>query len=181
LNFRQLIAQYATGKLEIYKLPETAVKGLEEGFDSPSLCILAGLDEADNSYEGKQYFELALGELNITIPGRREAALQYAFGIVDDILAGNRDVFEGTSEIRYAAIDSFDFFEETKEYYYDSVGFEKAYGLFVTIDELSDAISPWKEGKTNEQLISETREELLQELKRWKTKEKTFYNISHEK
>jgi hypothetical protein len=44
MNFRQ-IAKYVTGYLTTNQLPDIGVTGLEEGLDTPSLCILAGLSK----------------------------------------------------------------------------------------------------------------------------------------
>ena len=172
MNFRQQIAKYVTGNLTTDQLPDIGVSGLEEGLDTPSLCILAGLSKNESPYQINHYFQQTLNELNIQLPDKRQAAIEYALAIVDEILEGKKDVIIGTREIRYKAIDSYDFFSESKQYCYDSIGFEKAYGLFDTFDELSNADRPWQTEKTNEQLMTETRTELFEELKRWKDKMK---------
>jgi hypothetical protein len=170
MNFTQQIAKYVTGNITTDQLPEIGITGLQEGFDTPSLCILAGLSKNESPFLIDHYFNLALKELNINLPDKRQAAIEYALGIVDEILEGEKDVIAGTREIRYKAIDSYDFFSESKQYCYDSIGFETAYGLFVTFDDLEDAVTPWQTEKTNEQLMSETRSELFEELKKWKHK-----------
>jgi hypothetical protein len=170
LNFRQQIAKYVTGNLTTDQLPDIGVTGLEEGLDTPSLCILAGLSKNESPFQIDHYFNLTLEELNIKLPDKRQAAIEYAMAIVDEILDGKKDVIIGTREIRYKAIDSYDFFSESKQYCYDSIGFETAYGLFDTFDELSNADRPWQTEKTNEQLMTETKTELYEELKKWKDK-----------
>lgn len=173
MNFRQQIAKYVTGNLTTDQLPDIWVSGLEEGLDTPSLCILAGLSKNDSPFQIDHYFKLTLKELKIQLPDKRQAAIEYALAIVDEILEGKKVVISGIREIRYKAIDSYDFFSESKQYCYDSIRFEKAYGLFDTFDELSNADRPWQTEKTNEQLMTETRTELFEELKRWKDKIKT--------
>ena len=170
MDFRQQIAKYVTGNMTSDQLPEIGMTGLEEGLDTPSLCILAGLSKNESPFEIEHYFNLALDELKIALPDKREAALEYAIGIVDEIIGGKKDLITGTREIRYKAIDSYDFYSETKQYCYDSIGFEKAYGLFDTFEELSNADSPWQTEKTNEQLLTETKTELFEELKKWRDK-----------
>jgi len=170
LNFRQQIAMYVTGNLTTDQLPDLGVTGLKEGLDTPSLCILAGLGKDESPFQIEHYFKLTLEELNIKLPDRRKAAIEYALAIVDEIVEGKKEIISGTKEIRYKAIDSYDFFSESKKYCYDSIGFETAYGLFDTIDELSCSNIPWNPEKTNEQLISETKTELFEELKKWKDK-----------
>ena len=178
MNFRQQIAKYATGNLTTDQLPGIGLTGLEEGLDTPSLCILAGLNKNESPFQIVHYFKLALQELNIWLPDKRQAAIEYAMGIVDEILDGKKDLIIGTKEICYKAIGSYDFFSENKKYCYDSIGFEIAYGLFVTLDELIDAVRPWQTEKTNEQLMNETKTELLEELKKWKAKTNNLQDAS---
>lgn len=175
MNFRQQIAKYVTGNLTTDQLPDIGLKGLEEGLDTPSLSILAGLSKDENPFQIEHYFKLTLDELKIILPNKRQAAIEYAFAIVDEILEGKKDVIDGTREIRYKAIDSYDFFSESKQYCYDSIGFESAYGLFDSYEELSNADRPWQAEKTNEQLMKETKVELLGELENWKNKIKNGF------
>lgn len=159
-----------TGNLTTDQLPDIGVTGLEEGLDTPSLYILAGLSKNESPFQIDHYFKLTLEELNIRLPDKRQAAIEYAIAIVDEILDGKKDVIIGTREIRYKAIDSYDFFSESKQFCYDSIGFETAYGLFDTFEELSNADRPWQTKKTNEELMTKTKAELLEELKKWKDK-----------
>jgi hypothetical protein len=170
MNFRQLLAKYVTGNITSDQLPEIGEKGLEEGFDTPSLCILAGLNKNESPFQIEHYFRMTLDELKITLPDKRQAAIEYAFAIVDKIIEGKKDVIEGTREIRYNAIDSYDFFSESEKYCYDSIGFESVYNLIDMYDELSVADKHWQKEKTNQQLMTETKAELIEELKNWKTK-----------
>lgn len=170
MNFQQQIAKYVTGNLTTDQLPGIGLKGLEEGLDSPSLCILAGLSKNESPFEIEHYFELTLAELKIKPPDKRQAAIDYAFAIVDEILEGKKDVIDGTREILYKAIDSYDFFSESNKYCYDSIGFDAAYGLFDTYDELSNDDRPLQTGKTNQQFMAETKAELYEELRNWKNK-----------
>ena len=159
-----------TGNVTTDQLPDIAVQGLEEGLDTPSLCILAGLSKNENPFQIEHYFKLTLEELKIELPDRRQAALEYALAVVDEILKGEKEIIQGTKEIRCNAIDSFDFYSDNKEYCYDSIGFEAIYGLFVTYYDLLETDHPWDKLKTNEQLMIEVKAELLDELKKWKEK-----------
>lgn len=152
------------------QLPEIGITGLEEGLDTPSLCILAGLGKNENPFQIEHYFKQTLEELKIILPNKRQAAIEYALAIVDEILNGKKDIIKGTREIRYKAIDSYDFFSESKNYCFDSIGFETAYGYFDTFEDISNADRPWQTEKTNEQLMVETKEQLFEELKKWKEK-----------
>ena len=155
------------------QLPDIAIKGLEENLDSPSLFILAGLNHADNFFQIEHYFRLTLEELNLRLPDKRQASIEYSLAIVDEILDGKKDIIPGTYEIYDKALGSYDFELENKNYWYDSIDFAKAYGLYVTYDDLSTADYPWQAGKTNEQLMTEVKEQLFDELKVFKEKNMT--------
>jgi len=170
LNFRQQIARYVAGNLTTSQLPDIGVKGLEEGLDSPSLCILAGLNNNENPFQIEQYFKLTLEELKIELPDKRKAALEYASALIDEILEGHNEIIQGTKEIFHNAIDSYDFFSENKAFCYDSIGFEAVYGLFVTYNDLLEADYRWQIGKTNKQLMERVKGELWEELKKWREK-----------
>ena len=170
MNFKQHLAKYVSGNLTTGQLPELAILGIEEGYESESLLMLAGMNDRDNSFEIQEYFKKTLAELNLELPDKRNAALQYITGIVQDILTEKRDLIDGLNEIKRNAIDSYDFFSETKKYVYDSIGFEVIYGLYDTYDDLLNPLCKWDSKKSIETLKSETRTELMLELKKWNEK-----------
>jgi len=170
LNFKQHVAKYVTGHITTSQLPELAILGIEEGYESESLLMLAGMSQMDNGFEIQEYFKKTLAELNLELPDRRNAALEYATGIAQDILNEKRDLFEGLTEIKSGALDSYDFFSETKKYVYDSIGFEVVYGLYDTYDDLLNPLCKWDSKKSIETLKSETRTELIVELEKWNEK-----------
>jgi len=170
MNLRQQIAKYVTGNTTTDKLPELGVSGLEEGLDSPNLRILAGLSKNESPFQIEHYFGLAIEELDLELPDKRVAAIEYALALVDEILDGKRDVIQGTREIMYNAIASYDFFSETKKYCYDSIGLDKVYVLLDTLDEISGGDWSWLPEKTNIQVMTETKAELFIELEKWKNK-----------
>ena len=170
MNFRQLIAKYVTGNITIDQLPQIGIIALEEGLDSPSLYILAGLEKNESSYVIERYLELTLEELNIVMPNKRQAALEYACAIADEIISGEKELIAGVAEIKKKAIDSYDFWSESKHYVYDSIFFEKVYGLYVEYDDLLDAKVDWTEDKSNEELMLEVKEQMFDELIKWTEK-----------
>lgn len=170
MNFRQQIAKYVTGNVTTDQLPDIAFQGLKEGLDTPSLCILAGLNKNESPFQIEHYFKLTLEELKIKLPDRRKAAVEYSLAIVEEILDGKKEIIQGVKEIYFKAIHSYDFYSETKDFVYDSIGFESIYSLFDTYDDLFNTDRPWQVNKTNEQLITDTKEQLWKELKKWKDK-----------
>ena len=63
MTFREQIVKYVTGNMTTNQLPDIGVSGLEEGLDSPSLRILAGLSENENFFQIDNYFKQTLEEL----------------------------------------------------------------------------------------------------------------------
>jgi hypothetical protein len=106
------------------------------------------------------------------MPNKRQAALEYACAIADEIISGEKELIAGVSEIKNNAIDSYDFWSETKHYGYDSIFFEKVYGLYVEYDDLLDAKVDWTKDKSNEELMLEVKEQMFDELIKWSEKTK---------
>ena len=152
-------------------MPAIALDALEQGLDTPSLRILAGLTDEENEFVLDRYLKDTLNELSIELPDTRRAAIEVGLAITDEIIDGKRQIFEGVQDI-CKAIDTYSFLEETKQYCYDSISFEKAYGLFWTIDDLKHSETDWQFVKTNQQLIEELKLELLTEIKIWYAKMK---------
>jgi hypothetical protein len=170
VKFKQHLAQYFSGNLAVEELPGVALIGLEEGQDSPSLRILAGLNEKENPFNIESYFNDALSELKITPPTKRQAAIEYAYGVIDEILSGQKEIITGTQEVSSQALASYEFSSESEKYVFENIGFAKAYGLLDTFDELKHADHPWHETKSNAELMAEVKQLLLEELKIWRSK-----------
>lgn len=168
MTFRQNISRFVTGDISLRSLPDIAIQALEQNLDTPSLRILAGLSENENEFVIDKYFKDTLKELSIDLPDKRQAAIEVGLAIAEEIFAGRQEVFEGVQKIKWKSIDAYPFYEETKNYCYDSIGFEKVYGLFDTIDDLRDAGSTqWESDKTNQELEDELTKDLVTELKVW--------------
>ncbi len=56
MTFVQKIFAYTLGILTEKDLPDIAITGLEEGYDSESLRILAGHNSTDNAFQLVDYF-----------------------------------------------------------------------------------------------------------------------------
>ena len=177
MNFNQQIAKYVTGNLTTSQLPEIGLLGLQEGLDSESLVILAGLSTNDNPFEIQEYFDKSIEELNIELPEKRQAAIIYAIGLIEEIVKGKLEIIKGVYEISNNAIDSYDFFNESEKYCFDSIGFEKIHGLFDNYFDVKESGKQWNRKKI-EKRTDEIKSELLTELIEWKEKtERTMYNV----
>jgi hypothetical protein len=74
MNFIEMIANYKLGNFSWSHFPEIAMAALNEGFESDSLFILAGMNKNENTFELEQYFKSSLAELHISLPEFHTAA-----------------------------------------------------------------------------------------------------------
>ncbi len=74
MTFNEKIADYVLGNRTRTQYPNIALSALEEDLESESLLIICGMTEEDNSYELEQYFNNMLGELEVQLPTKLEAA-----------------------------------------------------------------------------------------------------------
>ncbi len=160
MNFKAHIAKYITENYSTSQLPEIALYGLKENLKSESLEILASMSKLDNGFEILEYFDKAIFELNYKLPDKRTASLIYSEAIIDEIIKGEKEVLIGLSEIVNNAIRKYDFYSESVNYLYDSIGFSKVYGLY---DDYTDNID-------DENIKIEIIKELEPELLIWKSR-----------
>ncbi|MCD8433548.1 hypothetical protein LNJ05_12325 [Tenacibaculum finnmarkense genomovar ulcerans] len=167
MKFNQYLGKYVCGNLSEMDYPKLGVAGIIEGYKSKYLGILAGMNRTDEISELRKYLKWTIEELNIDLPKKRDAALLYSSGIVNEILNKEKDVIEGIYEIKNFAIDSYpDFRTETKKYLFDSIAFDGIYGLFVEYYDLNDCF----EKKSNRNLMSKIKNQLLTEIGNWELK-----------
>lgn len=168
MTFKQNIYRYITGEVDLREIPAFAFSALENGMDSPSLRILAGLSGEENSYQIEAYLRDTMKELEVEMVSKREAAIQVGLAYAEKIFERKKTIFGGAQCIKWYMLDVYPFSEEIKEFLYDSIGFSRAYGLFVTLDDLHDSGSTqWQSERTNMQIESELNDELFLELRKW--------------
>ena len=86
------------GILSSEELTNVATLALEDGCDSPSLRILAGLSLAEAD-EARVVLEQALAELNSAVPSARDAVMCLARETAKGILSGSVEAYEGGKQI----------------------------------------------------------------------------------
>lgn len=74
MNFYQKLADFVLGNRATGQLPDIALTGMYEQYNSESLLILAGMTDKDNAFELEQYFNKMLQELKINLPSKLIAA-----------------------------------------------------------------------------------------------------------
>ena len=166
MTFNQKLANYVLGNFTATDMPDIAVTGIEEGFESESLLILAGFCKNENAHEIVSYFDKALCELKIELISEKEAAIEiihfYSYEIINDRI----DVLKGMSLIAKSVLLKSHLFEESQVYAYDSIGFETVYGYYDSYEGiLYDYI--FEEQQEKVKLIAKAEQEIKNELKLW--------------
>lgn len=98
MNFHITAAKYRLGMVSANDLPQIGVDALSEGFDTFSLCQLAGEDGSDSD-ESRRLFEKSLVELGVAIPTQNEAGMIVSKSIAQEVLRGELDPYEGARRI----------------------------------------------------------------------------------
>ena len=157
MTFHQKLADFVLGNTTILDLPEVAMMGLNEGYESESLIILAGFCKYENGFEILSYFKKALSELNIELKSEKEAAIEMIHFYVDEILNERIDAIEGIKIIIKDILDVTSLLEETESAAYDSIAFDRLYSLYWKIDEFLD----YDYSVETDRFTNEIRQELL--------------------
>ena|GEM_PF-946464 len=168
MNFLEKIAQYILNEQTSSALPSIAMQGLEEGYETPSLIMLAGCNDNENPFLINQYFQGLLHELSLNSLDKKQAALFLVNSTVDKIVSNQIDVYEGCDFIFKQILDLTDLRSENKKFVYDSIELADVYSLYVTIWELMHASVNWDKIKTNNNLMEETKQEIKKRLLEWK-------------
>ncbi len=98
-RFKYRLDRLAKGKLQIYEIPSAAFDLLEQGVDTPSLRILAGLDEQDDI---ECYLGATLAELSITMPvyeRDRNFYIMLGLEIAEEVLDGRKELYPGVGDL----------------------------------------------------------------------------------
>jgi hypothetical protein len=91
-------AKLALGLLISTDLPDLATLALVEGYDSPSLRILAGLNRVSDTDE-VNLLKKVFHELDVEIPESRDAVLYLGRGIAEQIVRREISAYEGARKI----------------------------------------------------------------------------------
>jgi hypothetical protein len=86
------------GLLRSDDLARVGTQALEDGCDSPSLRILAGVN-ASEAEEARGLFERVLSELNVAVPSKRNAVMLLARETAKGIVSGTTGVYLGAKQI----------------------------------------------------------------------------------
>ena len=161
LNFELHIASFALGHKSTSELPTIALVGLQQGLDSESLLVLAGMSSSDNSFEIEFYFRSALKELGIQLPNKQDATIKLAKFFVDEVLDGKITVIEGVSRI----ITDCQLLVFDNGRLMDKWNFLTIHDLYYSYEDYLEADLPSKE---LDKYLATITEEIFEELRIWR-------------
>jgi hypothetical protein len=98
VDLTSLAEDFALGELLTSDMPDTAMRLLEAGYDSPSLRRLAG-SQAHESEPIAKLLTKSLDELGVRVPSPPEAGLAIARRIAGDVVRGSMTPYEGARRI----------------------------------------------------------------------------------
>lgn len=153
------LANYMLGNIGTVDLPNIAVNALEEGYDSPSLSILAGL--GNDVWEIDEYLRLALKEMSIKLPDEKEAGLILMKFYIEQIIYKKIDPVEGIGKIISGVLRKTNCFDgKNKKYAFDYIGFHRLYGLYYDFDDMMNPLVCVSD-KYRKKRIVKIKEEIL--------------------
>jgi hypothetical protein len=135
------LALYKLDLISSENMPDLATSALEQGYDSPSLRILAGLiPSLDSSWEINTYLEKALIELNISELSSSMACLILIRYYLQQIIDGDISPFEGLEKVIKNIYYNSQFQTHKLElanenYRHNYLGIEIFYGLYYQYDD----------------------------------------------
>jgi len=167
MNFTELLADYYLGNRTTSNLPEIALVGVQEGLESESLLILAGMHHNDNQHEIASYFEHVESELNIiSFPPLKCATILLKHYLSELINKPNKS-YDLMTRIHCDIYTNLNFDESVannSKYLGDELGLEKMYTWYRELQDWEDGSAllyynnlsrPKQRLKFIEELISE--------------------------
>lgn len=99
MNFKEKLSEFVLGNRTISQTPDMALTAINEGIESESINILAGMSNRDSPFELQQYFDHALTEIEILLPTKLEAAETLLRHYLKKLISNPRDAFSILIEI----------------------------------------------------------------------------------
>jgi hypothetical protein len=108
VNFTEYLAAYSLGMLTPSDFPDAALAAMEEGYESESLYILAGIEKNENSFVKDEYWQKTLRELNISLPEEHEAQKTVIRYYAGQIVYHSADPYDTINMLYYKINDDYD-------------------------------------------------------------------------
>lgn len=163
MTFLQKLSAYSLGLISDKDLPEVALTGLEEGYESESLRVLAGRKTTDNSFLLNDYFTRTLKELGLTLKKRKDA-------FTDIIAFYARKIVDNKTDT-YFEFEKINTIVNKTEFDWDDIGLMRCYAEYISIwEEKTGGLDfHTAEGITKEKYIEKTEETIRKHLEEWLT------------
>ena len=138
MNFIESISNYVLENISTKDLPKIGVIALIENYESESICILAGMNENDNSFEINQYFENSINELKIKLPTKIEAAKILTKYYLKQIVENPDSAYELMIILDNDIYKQIDWKENNKKYVGEELNIEKLFTWYREIQDWND-------------------------------------------
>lgn len=170
MTIEESIAKFNLGEVSLSQFPAIAMNQLENGIESESLIILAGMSEKDNPFEIKEYLNKVIDELHVNVYESNDAAFVLANFYVQEYKSGMTNINEAISKIKNDCWENSNVEIESTKYIYDSIQFGKVIGTWYEYNEI-DKHTDWvkRSKKSVSQVKSEMEEELISDLLLWES------------
>jgi hypothetical protein len=96
---RQYLSEKNLGLVEPHEFAQWAALQLERGNDTPKVRSLAEKKEAENQSEVEAQFRECIAELGWEVPGKKSALKQYSKSVMQCILEGTIEPYDGCSQL----------------------------------------------------------------------------------
>jgi len=170
MTIEESIAKLNLGEMRLSQFPVIAMSQLENGIESESLIILAGMSKKDNSFEIKEYLNKVIEELNVSVYKSNDAAFILANFYVQEYKSGKTNINEAISRIKNDCWENSNVEIENTKYIYDSIKFEKVIGTWYEYNEIDEHTDWVKRSKKSFSHIKvEMEEELISDLLLWES------------
>jgi hypothetical protein len=159
VNWKLEIARLEFGLRRIESIPELACDALQEGQDTPSLRILAGLNGSDTD-DTREYMKRAVEELGIVYPTLEESGWEVIRYFIDGMISGEVDPVDALRTIIWRVYHRMDGLWRDTHYVADGIGFHKLYGLYWEFDDVQEAAVP-KDTEKTDRILGELKTAMI--------------------
>lgn len=161
MTFRQKIAAYTLGILTDQDLPGIAMTGMEEGFESASLHILAGCNSNENRFHLSEYYVNSLKQLNLIEPDSRTAVITVLKSYANNIIDGKTDAYHGFEKMENIL--------NRTPFHYSNLLLTNCYVDYISMWEVKSHGLQLHvgDGLSKEQYLEKTSKDLIINLKQW--------------
>jgi len=141
MTFKEKVARYIIGLYSYSHMPEIALTALEEGIESESLLILAGMNDKDPTYERQKYFDNGIEEINFTYPNKKEAGFILLKYNLEQMVKNPDSAFEIMQRIEneiFLPIFHKEELQDEKKYVGQELGMEHIYTWYRELQDFED-------------------------------------------